>query len=55
MSVKSGRAEAVVVAQRLERLSLGDKELDGADIAVVGAPLEKRYPVFVCRSRRVAR
>src|SRR5687767_11236182 len=55
MSVKSGCAEAVVVAQRLERLSLGDEELDGADIAVVGAPLEKRYPVFVCRSRRVAR
>ena len=55
MSVESGRAEAVVVPQRLERLSVGEQELDGADIAVVGAPLKKRYAVFVCRSRRVAR
>jgi hypothetical protein len=55
MSVESGRAEVVVVPQRLERLSVREQELDGADIAVVGAPLKQRYAAFVCRSRRVAR
>src|SRR6266699_1610443 len=55
MSVKCSRVEVVVVPQRLERLSVGEQELDGADIAVVGAPLTQRYAAFVCRSRRVAR
>src|ERR1041384_1164461 len=55
MSVESGRVEAVVVPQRLERLSVREQKLDRADIAVVRAPLEKRYAVFVHRSRRVAR
>ena len=55
MSVESSRAEAVEVPQRLKRLSVREQELDGADIAVVGAPLKKRYAVLVCRSRGVAR
>jgi len=55
MSVESGRAEIVVFPQRLERLSVGDQELHGADIAVVGAPLKNRYAVFIRRGRRVTR
>jgi hypothetical protein len=34
---------------------VGEQELDGADITVVGAPLKKRYATLVCRCRRVTR
>ena len=53
VSVESGRVEAVVVPQRLKRFSMSQQELDGADIAVVGAPLKKRDATLVCRGCRV--
>jgi hypothetical protein len=55
MSVESSHVEIVVLPQRLKRLPVSEQELDGADIAVVRAPLKKRYAVIVCRIRRVAR
>ena len=54
MPVKHGSVEVVVVSERLKRLTLAEQELDGADITVIGAPLDQGYPMIVLRGRRAA-
>src|SRR5512144_676652 len=47
MAVEGGAAQIEVFAERGEPLALLQKELDGADVAVVRAPLDQRHAISV--------
>ena len=51
-----GRAvQAQVLSQRIQGLAAVEEPAKGADVAVVGAPLEQRHALRVARRRGVAR
>ncbi len=50
MPMERGGIEAKVVSQRLQGLAVGEQEFYGADIAIVGAPLEERSTIAVLGS-----
>src|SRR5271165_185105 len=47
VSVKNGSGKAQIVAERLQACALLEQELHGADVAIIGTPLEQGDTVLV--------
>ena len=53
--MKRSGVETQVVAERFEDFSVGEEEPNGADVAVLGAPLDERHLILVFGGCGVAR
>lgn len=49
VAVEASDVQAEIVAERLQRFSFAQKKFDGAYVAVIGAPFERRDAVLVSR------
>jgi hypothetical protein len=48
MAVEDRSVQAEVISERVKRNSMSEEELHGANVAIVGAPLQQRSAVFYC-------